>query len=186
MAEILKPYRMIKDFVSGKDIPEVGAEANRQTVERMLIQDKGFTREDIEVDTGIAFEVAGERYASTVDLVVSVDGGANRCMVFKCVPGSLESCEREVVAAARLVDERYQIPFAVVSDGVNAVVFDTNTGKKIGDGLAAIPNKSAARKMMASLSLQPYPAQRIQRERLIFRTYNCEYVNVAKNLPPRK
>ena len=186
MTEILKPYRMIKDFVTGEDIPEVGAEANRQAVERMLIQDKGFTREDIAVATAIDFDVAGERYASTVDLVVRVDGGANRCMVFKCVPGSLESCEREIIAAARLLDRRYQIPFAVVSDGVNAVVFDTNSGKKIGDGLAAIPKKTAARRMMDSLSMQPCPAGRIERERLIFRTYNCEYVNVAKNLPPRK
>jgi len=185
MTEILKPYRMIKDFVTGKDIPEVGAEANRQAVERLLIQDKGFTRDDIEVDTDIAFEVAGEWYASVVDLVVSVDGDAHRCMVFKCVPGSLASCEREIVAAARLLDERYQIPLAVVSDGTSAVVLDTKTGKKIGDGLVAIPNKAAARQMMATLPLQACPDKRIERERLIFRTYNCEYVNVAKNLPPR-
>lgn len=183
MADTLKPYRMIKDFVTGRDIPEIGAEANRQKIERMLIQKKGYAKEDVEVDADIAFEAAGERYDSVIDLVVSVDGGGNRCMVFKCVPGSMGSCEREIVAAARLLDQRYQIPLAVVSDGVTAVVLDTHTGKKIGKGLAAIPEKSAARKMMQTVVLQPCPADRIERERLIFRTYNCEYVNVARNLP---
>lgn len=183
MAEILKPYRMIKDFVTGRDIPEVGAEANRQAVERVLIANKGFAREDIEVDADIAFDVAGERYASVIDLAISVDGGDHRCMVFKCVPGSLGSCEREVVAAARLLDQRYQIPLAVVSDGLSAVVLDTNTGRKIGEGMEAIPDKAAVVKMMGTFSWRPFPAERIERERLIFRTYNCEYVNVAQKLP---
>ena len=182
MADVIKPYRMINDFVTGKNIPEIGAEANRQKVEQILIQKKGYTKEDVEVDADIAFEVVGEPYASAVDLVVSADGGTNRCMVFKCVPGSLGSCEREIVAAARLLDPRYQIPLAVVSDGVNALVIDANTGKQIGEGLEAIPNKAAARTLMAKVSLQPCPEERIEREQLIFRTYNCEYVNVAKNL----
>ena len=183
MADALKPYRMIKDYITGKNIPEIGAEANRQKVERMLIQIKGYTREDIEVDADIAFEVAGEPYASVVDLVVSPDGGANRCMVFKCVPGSLGSCEREIVAAARLLDPRYQIPLAVVTDGVNASVIDVTTGKNIGEDVEAIPNKRAAQNLMATAFLRPCPDDRIERERLIFRTYNCEYINVAKNLP---
>ena len=183
MADTLKPYRMIKDYVTGKNIPEIGAEANRQKVERLLIQIKGYAREDIEVDAEIAFEAVGEPYASVVDLVVSSDGGAHRCMVFKCVPGSLGSCEREIVAAARLLDPRYQIPLAVVTDGVNAVVLDVNTGRNIGEGMEAIPDKEAAQNLMKTASLRPCPVDRIERERLIFRTYNCDYVNVAKNLP---
>ena len=186
MPDTIKPYRMIKDFVTGREIPEVGAEANRQAVEQILINEKGYAREDIEVDTAIDFEVAGDRYVSVVDIVVSVDGGAQRCMIFKCVPGSLDSCEREIIAAARLLDHRYQIPLAIVSDGVSAIVLDTHTGRKIGDGMAAVPDKATALAMMASHSLRPCPAERVDRERLIFRTYNCEYVNVAKNLPPRR
>ena len=183
MTEIIKPYRMINDFVTGREIPEVGAEGNRQSIERMLILDMGFDRKDIEVDALLEFEIAGERYASTVDLVVSADGGVHRCMVFKCVPGSFGSCEKEIVAAARILDNRYQIPRAIVSDGKDAVVLDTNTGKTIGEGLMAIPNKAAARQLMDSSRLAPCLPDRLDRERLIFRTYNCEYVNVAKNLP---
>jgi hypothetical protein len=185
LADTLKPYRMIEDFVTGRDVPEIGAEANRQAVERLLVIEKGYAKEDIEVDAQIEFDVGKERYASQVDLVVSVDGGTKRVMVIKCVPGSLGSSEREILAAARLLDPRYQIPFAVVSDGTTAVVLETTSGKIIGEGLGSIPEKHATRDLLKSMTLSACPAERLERERLIFRTYNCEYVNVARRLPPQ-
>jgi hypothetical protein len=183
LADTLKPYRMIEDFVTGRDVPEIGAESNRQAVERLLVVEKGYTKEDIEVDAEIEFEVGKERYASQVDLVVSVDAGTTCLMAIKCVPGSLGSYERETLAAARLLNPRYQIPFAVVSDGKTAVVLDSTSGKKIGEGLAAIPEKNVARNTLKTMTLIACPTERIERERLIFRTYNCEYVNVARRLP---
>ncbi|MGB5424305.1 MAG: type I restriction enzyme HsdR N-terminal domain-containing protein [Desulfobacterales bacterium] len=183
MADTLKPYRMIEDFVTGIDVPEIGAESNRQAVERLLVTEKGYAKEDIEVDAQIEFEVGKERYASQVDLVVSVDAGTTRVMAIKCVPGSLGSCEREILAAARLLDPRYQIPFAVVSDGKTATVLNSTSGKKIGEGLASIPEKNAARDTLKNMTLIACPAERLERERLIYRTYNCEYVNVARRLP---
>ncbi|MGD9243137.1 MAG: type I restriction enzyme HsdR N-terminal domain-containing protein, partial [Desulfobacterales bacterium] len=89
MADTLKPYRMIEDFVTGRDVPEIGAESNRQAVERLLVIEKGYAKEDIEVDAQIEFDVGKERYASQVDLVVSLDGGTMRVMAIKCVAGSL-------------------------------------------------------------------------------------------------
>ena len=41
---------MITDFVTGKEIPNVGAEENRQMVARFLVKEKGFSKEDIEID----------------------------------------------------------------------------------------------------------------------------------------
>jgi hypothetical protein len=38
---------------------------------------------------------------------------------------------------------------------------------------------------LKSMTLSACPAERLERERLIFRTYNCEYVNVARRLPPQ-
>ena len=182
MAELPKKYRMIVDFVTGKEIPEVGAEANRQAVARYLVKDKGFAKADIEVDLEIAFDVAGEPYRGQVDLVVSIGKDRIRYMAIKCAPGSLGSCEREILAAARLLAQ-YQIPLSVVSDGNTAIVLDTLTGEKIGEGLEAIPSKRKSLEKLNAFTLQPYPQERVARERLIFRTYNCEYVNIARNLP---
>jgi hypothetical protein len=181
MSNTLKPYETLIDAVTGKEIPNIGAEENRQAVARFLLEKKGYLTKDIEVDVAITMIVAGEPYRSSVDLVVSADGGKTRFMAFKCAAGSLGSREREIVAAARLL-YHYQIPFSVVSDGKSAVVLDTVAGKKVGEGLDSIFSKEEAFEKLQSLELQPFPQDRLKRERLIFRTYDIENVNVQRNV----
>ena len=181
MADISKPYTMITDFVTGREVPNVGAEENRQAVEKLLVEDKGYLKEDIKVDVDIDITVGGEPYHSQVDLVVGMDGGKMPFMVIKCAAGSLGSREREIVAAARLLDE-YQVPCAVVSDGKTAAVLDTITAKKIGDGLDAVPSKAEALTRLGSATPVGLPAERREREKLIFRTYDVENVNVQRKV----
>ena len=85
---------MITDFITGNKIPNVGAEENRQMFVQFLVKEKGFSKEDIEVDVDIEMTVAGETYRSQIDLIVSVDGGATRFMAVKCAAASLGSRER--------------------------------------------------------------------------------------------
>ncbi len=181
MPNTLKPYKMITDFVTGEDVPNIGAEENRQVIERFLIEQKGYLKKDIQVDAEIEMTVAGERYRSQLDLVISTDGGETRFMAIRCAAGSLGSREREIVAAARLLDN-YQIPLSVASDGKTAIVLDTVSGKKIGAGMDAIPSKKEAIEKLKSLELQPLPKERLEREKLIFRTYDSENVNVQRNI----
>ncbi len=181
MSETLKPYTMITDFITGKDVPNVGAEENRQAIEQYLVEQKGYLKGDIQIDADIELTVAGELYRSQLDLVISADGGKTRLMAIRCAAGSLGSREREIVAAARLLDN-YQIPLSVVSDGKTAIVLDTVTGKKIGEGMDAIPSKKEAVYKLESLELQPFPNDRLEREKLIFRTFDSENINVQRNI----
>ena len=178
MPEILKPYNTLVDFVTGQEIPDIGAEANRQAVEQYLVNTKAYAKEDIAVDVEIVLEIAGERYHSRLDLVVNPDKGKNRFMVLKCPAGSLGSWEREILAAARLLDT-YQIPISVVSDGKSAIVLDTVSGKRLGEGLQSIPSKQEALEKMRAINLSPFPANRVEREKLIFRSYDSMKVNVG-------
>lgn len=162
------------DFVTGRAVADTGAEANRQHIERLLVEDKGYDRTDIEVDAPIELQMGAEIYRSRVDLVVSV--GGRRVMVIKCAPGSLASREREVVAAARLLDS-YQIPLSVASDGRNALVWDTISGKQIGEDLTAIPTRSQAEARFNRLIPQPLDEPRRTRQQLIFRSYDSMNVN---------
>ena len=180
MPSTLKPYTLLNDYVTGREVPNIGAEENRQAVERYLVQDKGYKREDIAVDAPIELVVRGEIYRSQLDLVVAVD--ATAVMVIKCAAGSLGSWERQTIAAARLFSAR-PIPYAVVSDGITAWVTNAETGAKIGEGLAAIPSKAEASQAIASAGRKPLPEERREREGLIFRTYDQESVNVQRNLP---
>ena len=183
MSDTLKPYSMTTDFVTGKEIPNVGAEENRQRVERFLVAEKGFSKEDIAVDVDIEISVAGETYLSQIDLVVSVDDeyGSTPFMAIKCAAASLGSREREILAAARLLAEN-QLPFSVVSDGKTAIVLDTVSGKNLGEGLNAILSKAEARERLREIKPLPFPKEKREREKLIFRSFDSMNVNVGRNL----
>jgi hypothetical protein len=174
-----KPYDMLVDFVTGNKVPNVGAEEIRQQVERSLVETKGYSKDDIEVDAPLELTIGEEEIRSNVDLVVSVSG--KRFMVLKCVPGSLGSRHRETLAAARLL-EAYQVPFSVVTDGKNAELLDTVTGEMIDDGMEAIPCRDDAMKWLERLKIEPFPQEKLEREKIIFRSYDEMNVNVQRKL----
>jgi len=174
-----KPYGMIEDFVTGRDIPNIGAEENRQRVERFLVEKGGYSKEDIEVDADVRLTVAGEEYHASVDLIVRLQG--KRFMVLRCVPGSLVSRQRETLAAARVL-EAYQIPLAVVSDGKDAHVLDTITGELMGEGMDAIPPKRKAAERMETIQLRPFPEDKLEREKIVFRSYDEMNINIQRKL----
>jgi hypothetical protein len=177
--DVQKDFGWINDYVTGEKIPDVGAEANRQMVEKYLVAEKGYTKDDIEVDAPLEITIADAPYRSWVDLVVSVDN--KRYLAVKCASGSLGSREREIISAARLLDQ-YQIPVSVVSDGKTALVLDTVSGEKIGEGLDAIPSKKALQEKAKTIELQPLAEKRLEREKLIFRSYDSMNVNVGRKI----
>ena len=165
------------DFITGRAVENTGAEENRQAVERYLVEEKGYPPADIEVDAPLALTIAGEPYSTKVDLVVKAAG--RRVMAVKCAAGSLGSREREIVAAARLLED-YQLPFSVVSDGRTANVLQTVTGKKRGEGMDAIPSREEAEAYLAETGDAAYPDEKKEREKIIFRSYDSMNVNVQK------
>lgn len=177
----LKPYTTLTDYITGKEVPNIGAEENRQAVERYLVEKKGYLREDIVVDADIEIMIRGERYRSNIDLAVSVDDGNTTAMVVKCCAGSTASREREVVSAARLWKD-YQVPFAIVSDAKTAIILDTVSGAIIGNGMEAIPSRSEALDIMRRHRLKELSPDRREKEKLIFRTYDADNVNVGRNV----
>jgi len=170
---------MLTDYVTGNEVPNVGAEENRQRVERFLVETKGYSKDDIEVDADLKFTLGDEEVRSNVDLVVRVQG--KRFMVLKCVPGSLVSRQRETLAAARLLDV-YQIPFSVVTNGKDAQLLDTVTGEVLEEGMDAIPSKEETIERMKAIKLQPFPQERLEREKIIFRSYDEMNINVQRKL----
>jgi hypothetical protein len=175
-----KPYGMLVDFVTGSEVPNIGAEEIRQQVERFLVETKGYSKDNIEVDAPLQFAIGEEKIASNVDLVVRVEG--KRLMVLRCVPGSLGSRHRETLAAARLLDA-YQIPFSVVTDGKDAELLDTVTGEMIANGMGAIPSlEDAMRRIKEEVKFEPFPEEKLYREKIIFRSYDEMNINVQRKL----
>ncbi len=179
MLEKPKPYDMLTDYVTGREVPNIGAEENRQRVERFLVEIKGYSKDDIEVDADIHFSIGEEEVYSNADLVVSVQG--KRFMVLRCVPGALVSRQRETLAAARLLDA-YQIPFCVVTDGKDAQLLDTPSGQVIAEGMDAILSREEAVRRIEKTRFEPFPKEKLEREKIIFRSYDEMNINVQRKL----
>jgi len=168
---------LIKDYVTGKEVPNVGAEENRQAVEKYLVDTKGFAKADLEIDAPLEFDIQGETYRSKIDIVVSI--AYRRLVAIKCAAGSIGSREKEILSAAKLLED-YQIPISIVSDGRNALVLETVSGKLLGEGLEAIPSRDAVVGRFKAGDFQPVPAKRLEQVKLVFRSYDSMNVNVAQ------
>ena len=167
-------FEPIRDFITGREIDNVGSEASRQIFEKFLVETKGFSKQEIRVDEPLVVQFKGEDYVSAIDLIVSCNN--KPFMAITCVTGSIGSYEREILAGARLVYE-FQIPFAVSTDARNAVIMDTISGKTIGQGLEAIPSREAAQKRMESLQETLYDPEKKELEMIIYRSFNMEKIN---------
>ncbi len=165
----------ITDYITGRKIPNIGAEVSRQEFERILVDQKGYSKNDIKVDEIIKVMFKSEEYVSTIDLVVFCNNKA--FMGVKCVAGSLASYEREIIAGSRLLYD-YQIPFSVSTNGIDALITDTVTSESIGIGMDSIPSKKEAEKIALSISYLPFPETKREREMIIFRSYNMDKINV--------
>jgi len=165
----------ITDYITGQSVKNIGPEASRQIFEKFLVQDKGWAKEDIKVNEKIIVQFKGKDYISKIDLIVFCNDKA--FMAVTCVAGSIGSYEREILSGARLIFD-YQIPFAVSTDARDAIIMNTLSGKKFGQGLNAIPSREKAFEMIKSLEYQPYDENKKEREMIIYRSFNMEKINI--------
>jgi hypothetical protein len=145
----------------------------REAVRDFLIREKGYRDDDIEVDAGFVIRVDNRETPVSVDYILRLRG--RRFMVIKCSPGAVESRERHLISFARVVGA-YQIPYAMVTDGVHARMLDAVKGCVIAEGLDALPARQQAVDMMNSVEFMPYPAERREREErilLAFESIKC-------------
>nr|WP_181448027.1 type I restriction enzyme HsdR N-terminal domain-containing protein [Dissulfurirhabdus thermomarina] len=165
-------YGTLRDYLTGEELPDTDDERFRQAIARMLVEEKGFAREEITPRCRIETLFAGRFVTSRIDFVVRV---ADRpVMVVRYGPGSLVTRERAAVAAARVLDPEVRIPFAVVTNGRDAEVLDTATGKVIGTGLSAVPTRAEISGRLPSIRFEPFPEDRRERELRILNAYDVE------------
>jgi hypothetical protein len=153
------------------------AAAARKMVEYLLLEKKGYARE--EVRKQVVFEVIlGQETAhSSVDFLVTVEG--KKAMVIKCASGSLSSRERQAVAAARLLATP-PVPIAVVADPATAEVLDVMTGKVIGEGFGAIPVRDQILSVLSEREPRPLSSERIEKEKRILLAFDAIQCSVPQ------
>lgn len=162
--------RIIIDFTTGQLFIDTDDERIRQKIERLLVEEKGYSKKDIEVDREFEIVIGEEISRSKVDLIVSVE--EKIFMIIKCARGSLVSREREVLSCARIFDT-YQIPFAVITNGEDAEILNTISGEVISCGLGAIPSKNQALEALGRIEFKRLPEKRIEKEKRIFLAFDA-------------
>lgn len=155
-------YGTCEDYVTGETIVDTDDERYRQKLARLLVEERGYCRSDLEVCRTIETLFNRQFVVSKIAIVVKLDG--RPLMLIRYAPGSLVTRERAAIAAARVLEEDLQIPLAVVTNGEDAELLDTYTGKVLDSGLSAILEISQLRGMARDLRLEPF-AQGKKRER---------------------
>ena len=174
MQEDIDHRKLVEEKIGNVEAEALTSLAHiRRAVKDFLIHEKGYGDDDLEVDAQFRIVVDNRETPVSIDYILRLQG--RRFMVIKCSPGAVESRERHVISFARVVDA-YQIPFAVVTDGVHARILDAVAGKVVAEGLDSLPVRRQAVEMMTTVEFRPYPAERMEREKrilLAFDTIRC-------------
>lgn len=155
-----------KDFITGKEIIDTDDERVRQEIAHFLVEERGYEKKDIEVKVEKDLVCGKEKATVIIDFVVNIDG--KRGMLIKYGPGSIVSRERVVLAAARILD-RYQIPLAVITNGNEAEVLDSESGEVLYNGLGGIPSKKVLKELLEKMEFKELPDKKREIEnRILF------------------
>lgn len=155
-------YGQLDDYLTGEKLVDTDDERIRQQLAQMMVEEKGYDKEELEPRCFIETLFNRHFVRSTIDLCVRIVD--RRFMIIRYGPGSLVSRERSAIAAARVLDNMYRIPLSVVTNGQDAELIDTNSGAILGRGLYAIPDRSRAEELLPGLAFLP-PLENDKRER---------------------
>ncbi len=127
------------DYITGCTIQDTHDERYRQLLARLLVEDKGYLKSDIEAGRKLFFKAVDKTAMIKIDYTISLSDRI--CMILKYGPGSIVTRHRPALAASRLVAP-YPVPIVVATNGKDADIIEGTTGSIIGHGLEAIPAKS--------------------------------------------
>jgi hypothetical protein len=160
--------RTIRDYLTGEEMEETTYEEFRQALARILVEEKGYPRANLEAKVSIDFFVDGKDYCRIADLV-AYDGGRPIFVLFFCA-GQPGTFDREVVAAARLIDDG-PAPLAMATDTKDAVLMETARGRVLDQGFGALPDWERLKALVEEHPAQEFGEEKLERERRILYTY---------------
>ncbi len=147
-------YGALNDFLTGEELPDTDDEQVRQQMARLLVEERGFSKDELEPRLAIETRFNAIFVRSVIDLTVRVEG--KRLFILRYGPGSLVTREKPAIAAARILEPEYRIPFVVVTNGRDAEFLETGQGKVLATGMEAIPDRARAGRLRSEAVFEPY------------------------------
>lgn len=150
----------------------------REQVFTLLIN-KGYKENEIEIDPSVRVSDGKREEACTADFILRPEG--RDFAVVLCPAASLESTERHAVAFSRVAG---RIPLAIVTNGLDARVLDSATGKLISEGLGAVPERESALKLLEEYTPQEFSRNKLEKEGRILLAFNLTRCSLPDTCPP--
>ncbi len=145
-------------------IAQAQLEGVKEWIWDLLITKKKFRPEEIKIDPQFSLKLSDCEAVVSIDYVININ--SITFMVIKCSSAAIESWERYIKAFARVVQD-YQIPYAMVTDGENAKIFDMVSGSLIGASVFGVFNRQEALDKIKDFKKIPFPPEKLEREKRI-------------------
>ncbi len=160
----------IRDYLTGEELDQTTYEDLRQAMAQLLVEEKGYPREQLRPRISVCFPIDGKTYSRIVDLAAFDASGKPLLLLLFC-PGVVSTYQREALAAARLFPES-PAPLIVVTDSKDAMLLAVSTGNCMGEGMQAIPTWEQLPAKAAEAGDPVLPPAREEAERRILYAYS--------------
>ncbi len=151
----------VRDYITGIAMWDTPKERVRQNLERFLVEEKGYSPEEIKVDYEFDVRIEEGVAKGVADLLIMME--ERPVIVIMCAPPStLIPYEMMALACARVLNA----PIAIATDWEDTTVMDTYTGETIGKGRDSIPARNELKVKWKSL-----PEEKVEKAKRILITY---------------
>jgi len=172
---------LIHEKIGNEDFVEmIQLKGIREEIRQILIEEKGFKPEEIEINPKFRIELANCYADVSIDLAIHLS--STYFMIIKCVTTAMESWERYVIFFARAAKE-YQIPYATLTNGKSIRIFDTISGSLISESLSGLFHRKQSMDMIKNFKKINRPEKNLEKEKMIiyaFENIKCSSFQLDK------
>jgi len=171
--------KLIQEKIAEKEfIERMQLRGVQRVLYEILTEDKGFHPEEIQIDPQFRVILSTGEATAGIDFMITLEGTG--FMVIRCVPSGIESWERYVIAFARAIMD-YQIPYAVITDGEKAKIFDIISNSFTQLSVQNLPTRHEATILIKNSQKIPFPEKRKEMERRIIYAFEGIKCQPGKN-----
>ena len=161
----------LTDYISGDTLDDTLDERHRQSLGRLLVEQKGYAKAHI--TPRHTLEVRTENKCARLLITYLVRPSRRIAMLIQYGPGSLVTRHRPALAMSRLVAD-YQIPVVVVTNGERADILSGQNGKVMNTGLENIPDFDELTELSARHTWDAVSRERIKMESRILMAFEVD------------
>ena len=147
------------DYLTGKTIVDTHDERLRQKIARVLVEEKGYAKTQIEPSRVLTVAAGNHRGIIHVDFCIRIENRV--AMLVKYGPGSLVTRYRPALAIAQLT-EAYLVPYVVVTNGKDAHLLDVEKGMLLSQGFMKLPTRQKLSQMVQTASFDKISRRRAE------------------------